>query len=211
MALRDALNEQLKESGIDVVTDVEDGERVLAMAEDNDVKENKVYHGSGADFDEFDHSHIGEGEGAQAFGWGTYLTEVKGIGEGYARRVGTSHKGRILKMALDSATDIERQWKNILANKKKELSKSKKKAEDKRQEYESLKAQAEQIRSEYGEKSIEYDNFVFDNDLDRAERQWKIAEESAKRNEADIEHFEQKLQEAKQKVSEAQTAYDKEA
>lgn len=194
VALRDALNEQLKESGINVVTDVEDGERVFAMAEDNDVKENKVYHGSGADFDEFDHSHIGEGEGAQAFGWGTYLTEVKGIGEGYARRVGTSHKGRILKMALDSAIDIERQWKNILANKKKELSKSKKKAEDKRQEYESLKAQAEQIRSEYGEKSIEYDNFVFDNDLDRAERQWKIAEESAKRNEADIEHFEQKLQ-----------------
>lgn len=100
VALRDALNEQLKKSGIDVVTDVEDGERVLAMAEDNDVKENKVYHGSGADFDRFDHSHIGEGEGAQAFGWGTYLTEVKGIGAGYARRssanAGSKYIGNVL-------------------------------------------------------------------------------------------------------------------
>lgn len=209
VALRDALNEQLKKSGIDVVTDVENGERVLAMAEDNDVKENKVYHGSGADFDEFDHSHIGEGEGAQAFGWGTYLTEVKGIGEGYARKMGTSHKGRNLKIILDGARDIERQWKNILANKKKEVSKSKKKAEDKRQEYESLKAQAEQIRSEYGETSKEYRRFSARSNL--AERLWRGEEESVKRKESYIDIYEQNLKDAKQKVSEAQTAYDKEA
>ena len=46
----------------------------------------KVYHGSGADFDHFDHSHMGEGEGAQAYGWGTYVTEVKGIGRTYAEQ-----------------------------------------------------------------------------------------------------------------------------
>ena len=45
----------------------------------------KVYHGSGADFDEFDHSHMGEGEGAQAYGWGTYVTEVEGLGRTYAQ------------------------------------------------------------------------------------------------------------------------------
>lgn len=44
----------------------------------------KVYHGSGADFDRFDHSHMGEGEGNQAYGWGTYVTEVEGIGQKYA-------------------------------------------------------------------------------------------------------------------------------
>ncbi len=44
----------------------------------------RVYHGSGADFDSFDHSHMGEGEGAQAYGWGTYVTEVEGIGRTYA-------------------------------------------------------------------------------------------------------------------------------
>ena len=48
------------------------------------IREQRVYHGSGADFDHFDHSHMGEGEGAQAFGWGTYVTEVEGIGRTYA-------------------------------------------------------------------------------------------------------------------------------
>lgn len=48
------------------------------------IREHRVYHGSGADFDHFDHSHMGEGEGAQAFGWGTYVTEVDGIGRTYA-------------------------------------------------------------------------------------------------------------------------------
>lgn len=50
------------------------------------IREHRVYHGSGADFDHFDHSHMGEGEGAQAYGWGTYVTEVKGIGRTYASR-----------------------------------------------------------------------------------------------------------------------------
>lgn len=43
-----------------------------------------VYHGSGAAFDRFDHSHMGEGEGAQAYGWGSYVTEVENIGKTYA-------------------------------------------------------------------------------------------------------------------------------
>ena len=48
------------------------------------VREHRVYHGSGADFEAFDHSHMGEGEGVQAYGWGTYVTEVEGIGRTYA-------------------------------------------------------------------------------------------------------------------------------
>ena len=48
------------------------------------VRLQKAYHGSGADFDRFDHSHMSEGQGAQAYGWGTYVTEVEGIAEGYA-------------------------------------------------------------------------------------------------------------------------------
>ena len=43
-----------------------------------------VYHGSSAKFEQFDHSHMGEGEGAQAYGWGSYVTEVEGIGRSYA-------------------------------------------------------------------------------------------------------------------------------
>lgn len=44
----------------------------------------KVYHGSGADFDEFDFDHMGEGAGSQAFGWGGYVTTSKKIGKSYA-------------------------------------------------------------------------------------------------------------------------------
>lgn len=44
----------------------------------------RVFHGSGADFERFDSSHMGEGEGAQAYGYGHYTTEVEGIGKTYA-------------------------------------------------------------------------------------------------------------------------------
>ncbi len=83
--LRDAITERLRESGLDVIG-TEDGQRVLDMVNGDGAKEHRVYHGSGAEFDHFDHSHMGEGEGAQAYGWGTYVTEVKGIAEGYAKR-----------------------------------------------------------------------------------------------------------------------------
>lgn len=48
--------------------------------------EHRVFHGSGNDFDEFDHLHMGEGEGNQSYGWGTYVTEVEGIGRMYAEQ-----------------------------------------------------------------------------------------------------------------------------
>jgi site-specific DNA-cytosine methylase len=46
----------------------------------------KTYHGSQASFDKFDHSFMGSGEGAQAYGWGTYVSEVEGIAKAYARK-----------------------------------------------------------------------------------------------------------------------------
>ncbi len=51
-----------------------------AIAKDNKIRLQKVYHGGGADFDHFDHSHMGEGQGAQAYGRETYVIEVEGIG-----------------------------------------------------------------------------------------------------------------------------------
>lgn len=46
----------------------------------------RTYHGTGASFDKFDFSHMGEGEGSQAFGWGGYVTNSKDIAEDYTRR-----------------------------------------------------------------------------------------------------------------------------
>ena len=71
------------------------------------VREHRVYHGSGADFDAFDHSHMGEGEGAQAYGWGTYVTEVEGIGRTYAIQNTTKHNEalRALQHDVDAISD----------------------------------------------------------------------------------------------------------
>ena len=44
----------------------------------------RTYHGSGANFSEFDFDHMGEGAGSQAFGWGGYVTSSKKIGKSYA-------------------------------------------------------------------------------------------------------------------------------
>jgi len=43
-----------------------------------------TWHGSGARFGEFDFTHMGSGEGAQAFGWGTYRGQQKKVAKHYA-------------------------------------------------------------------------------------------------------------------------------
>lgn len=42
-----------------------------------------TWHGTAADFRNFNHTYMGSGEGAQAFGWGTYLAQRVGIAKGY--------------------------------------------------------------------------------------------------------------------------------
>lgn len=51
----------------------------------DDIRFRTVYHGSSASFDKFDHSFMGTGEGNQAYGWGSYVTEVDGIARSYAQ------------------------------------------------------------------------------------------------------------------------------
>ena len=51
----------------------------------------RTYHGSQASFDHFDHSFMGSGEGAQAYGWGTYVSEVEGIAKAYAKQNAKKH------------------------------------------------------------------------------------------------------------------------
>jgi hypothetical protein len=44
-----------------------------------------TWHGTGKKFDAFDHSFMGTGEGAQAFGWGTYIAQKYGVAETYKK------------------------------------------------------------------------------------------------------------------------------
>ena len=77
-----------------------------AIKNDEKVSLHKVFHGSGNDFERFDHSHMGEGEGAQAYGWGTYVTEVEGIGKTYANASSRpTYKGYDRK-TLDSSREL---------------------------------------------------------------------------------------------------------
>jgi len=42
-----------------------------------------AFHGAAAQFRKFDHKYMGTGEGAQAFGWGSYFAQAPGIAKGY--------------------------------------------------------------------------------------------------------------------------------
>lgn len=44
-----------------------------------------AWHGSGAEFNSFDHSFMNTGEGAQAHGWGTYVAVDQKVGKQYAK------------------------------------------------------------------------------------------------------------------------------
>ena len=83
--------------GADVPVEVVSDEVAAAVLPEH-AQLHMVYHGSGAKFDKFDHSHMGEGEGAQAFGWGSYVTEVEGIGRTYAQgRNAINFRGFVLE------------------------------------------------------------------------------------------------------------------
>lgn len=75
----------------------------------------ETWHGSGAVFTRFDHSHMGEGANSQVFGWGTYLSTGRKVAEGYTQLPGDiryshlgediSKKDTVMMMAAEIMTD----------------------------------------------------------------------------------------------------------
>ena len=82
--IRDELVNTMRDAGIEVVTDEAEGQAVLDAARAGDAQMQRAYHGTDADFEAFDHSHMGEGAGGQAYGWGSYFTEEEGVARSYA-------------------------------------------------------------------------------------------------------------------------------
>jgi hypothetical protein len=70
---------------------------------------NGVYHGTAAVFRRFDHRFMSSGEGAQAYGWGTYLAEKFGIGRDYYYQ-DMSRKGRLDRVAYEELQDNPDLW-----------------------------------------------------------------------------------------------------
>ena len=85
-----------------------------------------VYHGSGASFDRFDHSFMGTGEGAQAYGWGTYVTEMEGIGKSYAEKAADPAKKDYLYEELTKLKNIIRHEPNLYIDNRSTISDLKK-------------------------------------------------------------------------------------
>ena len=62
--------------------------KVIRLTE-NQFVEMMAYHGSGSDFDKFNHKkYLGKGAGSQTFGWGTYITNDIEIAKSYAENIG---------------------------------------------------------------------------------------------------------------------------
>lgn len=82
--IRDELINTMRDAGIEVITDEAEGQAVLDAVRAGDAQMQRAYHGTDADFEAFDHSHMGEGAGGQAYGWGSYFTEEEGVARSYA-------------------------------------------------------------------------------------------------------------------------------
>ncbi len=166
------------------------------------VREHRVYHGSGADFDVFDHSHMGEGEGAQAYGWGTYVTEVEGIGRTYANA--TAHNYNKALRPLERKRDSIR---NSLRIEALELDsargglrvavKAKAKAEE---NYEEFLKRREEIEEKYGKHSTQYDDYLWNSPYAIAVRAIEHYENKIKERETELHSLQKDLEETRKQI-----------
>ena len=212
--LRDNLVERMRKGGLDVVTDSEEMQRVIdtenertRMMGAGSVREHRVYHGSGADFDAFDHSHMGEGEGAQAYGWGTYVTEVEGIGRTYAIQNTTTHNDalRALQHDVDAISDQLNRHRDDLKYVEEQLKRANEWRAEAELDYELFKDEAEELKEKYGESSPEYRNHLF-NDIYTDEM--KRAQSSVKSTEESIQYRKEKIAELEKALKDKQVEID---
>ena len=212
--LRDNLVERMRKGGLDVVTDSEEMQRVIdtenertRMMGAGSVREHRVYHGSGADFDAFDHSHMGEGEGAQAYGWGTYVTEVEGIGRTYAIQNTTKHNDalRALQHDVDAISDQLNRHRDDLKYDEEQLKRANEWRAEAELDYELFKDEAEELKEKYGESSPKYRNHLF-NDIYTDEM--KRAQSSVKSTEESIQYRKEKIAELEKALKDKQAEID---
>ena len=212
--LRDNLVERMRKGGLDVVTDSEEMQRVIdtenertRMMGAGSVREHRVYHGSGADFDVFDHSHMGEGEGAQAYGWGTYVTEVEGIGRTYAVQNTTKHNDalRALQHDVDAISDQLNRHRDDLKYDEEQLKRANEWRAEAELDYELFRDEAEKLKEKYGEASPKYRNHLF-NDIYTDEM--KRAQSSVKSTEESIQYRKEKIAELEKALKDKQAEID---
>ena len=164
------------------------------------VREHRVYHGSGADFDAFDHSHMGEGEGAQAYGWGTYVTEVEGIGKTYANATAHNYNNAL--------RPLERKKDSILTSLRingSELDKARAGLRNAvrfktKENYEEFLRRREEIEEKYGKHSTQYDDYLWNSPYAAAVRAIEHYENEIKERETELHSLQKDLEETRKQI-----------
>lgn len=168
----------------------------------------KTYHGSQASFDHFDHSFMGSGEGAQAYGWGTYVSEVEGIAKAYAKQNAAKHgMPRDYKIAQLHLNHAKFEYEKV------------QRAYDNSKAYiDSLKEDLQNYRESMARRKEKVAYFAQNNmpeTVDKLLKQIKRAEDTIKVTENDInmrtkelEGWKPKLEEVKKKYEEEQKKFD---
>ena len=207
--LRDNLVKRMRKGGLDVVTDSEEMQRVIdtenertRMMGAGSVREHRVYHGSGADFDAFDHSHMGDGEGAQAYGWGTYVTEVEGIGRTYANATAHNYNNAL--------RPLERKIDSILTSLRingSELDKARAGLRNAvrfktKENYEEFLRRREEIEEKYGKHSTQYDDYLWNSPYAAAVRAIEHYENEIKERETELHSLQKDLEETRKQIDE---------
>lgn len=99
--LNDKAHEKYQDKLDSLFAKYNDLDRQLKAVAEPGVRFMRTYHGSQASFDKFDHSFMGSGEGAQAYGWGTYVSEVEGIAKAYAKQNNRRHQNKKVEYLYD--------------------------------------------------------------------------------------------------------------
>lgn len=168
----------------------------------------KTYHGSQASFDKFDHSFMGSGEGAQAYGWGTYVSEVEGIAKAYAKQNAAKH-------------GMPREYKiaqTRLNHAKFEYDKVQRSYDNGKAYIDSLKEDLQNYRESIARRKEKVEYFAQNNmpeivdkllkQIKRTEDTIKVTENDINMRTNDLEGWKQKLEEVKKKYEEEQKKFD---
>lgn len=102
-----------------ITSDMTDAEitRILERASNEDsILFQSAYHGSPYNFDKFTLSHIGRGEGAQAYGWGLYFAGNKQIAEFYRGTLSAQKLIDKLRESYDEFSDSTDAINSMLEN-----------------------------------------------------------------------------------------------
>lgn len=168
----------------------------------------KTYHGSQASFDHFDHSFMGSGEGAQAYGWGTYVSEVEGIAKAYAKQNAAKHgmprDYKIAQLHLNHAKFEYEKVQRAYNNSKAYIDSLK---EDLQNYRESMARRKEKV-AYFAQNNMPETVDKLLKQIKRTEDTIKVTENDINMRTNDLEGWKPKLEEVKKKYEEEQKKFD---